>query len=64
MMFAQSARAAAHLAAAALGWRPQEFWQATPAELATALGVDAAPAAAPVDAGWLAGLMEQFPDGR
>lgn len=25
------------LAAATLGWRPQEFWQATPAELSNAL---------------------------
>jgi len=27
------------LAARALGWRPAEFWAATPAELAAALGV-------------------------
>jgi uncharacterized phage protein (TIGR02216 family) len=62
-MFADAARAAAHVAAAILGWRPQEFWAATPAELITALGLDTAPAAAPVNAGTLAGLMEKFPDG-
>lgn len=62
-MFGDAARAAAHVAAAALGWRPHEFWAATPAELITALGLDTAPIAAPVNAGVLAGLMEKFPDG-
>lgn len=62
-MFAETARRAAHVAAHVLGWRPDEFWAATPAELVTALGLDAAPADAPVNAGLLAGLMEQFPDG-
>ena len=61
--FADAARRAAHGAAMALGWRPHEFWAATPAELVTALGLDDAPAAAPVDGGMLAALMEQFPDG-
>lgn len=31
------------LAAQMLGWRPCEFWQATPSELAAALGDPAAP---------------------
>ncbi|WP_156254364.1 phage tail assembly chaperone [Sandarakinorhabdus oryzae] len=62
-MFADAARHAAHVAARVLGWRPEEFWAATPAELVTALGLDAARANAPVDAGLLAGLMEQYPDG-
>jgi uncharacterized phage protein (TIGR02216 family) len=62
-MFGEAARAAAHLAAAMLGWRPAEFWAATPAELITALGLDVAPASAPVDGGALARLMERFPDG-
>lgn len=63
MMFADAARSAAHVAAAVLGWLPHEFWAATPAELVTALGLDVPPAEAPVNAGLLAGLMEQFPDG-
>jgi hypothetical protein len=61
-MFADAARRAAHVAAAALGWRPLEFWAATPAELVTALGLDAAPQP-PADARKLAALMEAFPDG-
>jgi uncharacterized phage protein (TIGR02216 family) len=63
-MFAEAALRAAHLAAAALGWRPDEFWAATPAELVTALGLDAPPADSPVGAGVLAELMERYPDGR
>ncbi|WP_439547269.1 phage tail assembly chaperone [Sandarakinorhabdus sp.] len=62
MTFADAARRAAHVAAAVLGWRPGEFWAATPAELLTALGLDTAPAA-PADAAKLAALMEAFPDG-
>jgi uncharacterized phage protein (TIGR02216 family) len=34
----------ARLAARALGWRPAEFWAATPAELDAILADDAAPA--------------------
>ncbi|OYW15753.1 MAG: hypothetical protein B7Y82_05255 [Sphingomonadales bacterium 32-65-25] len=62
-MFSDAARRAAHVAAAALGWRPYEFWAATPAELVTALGLDAPPADAPVDGSALAALMERYPDG-
>lgn len=61
-MFADAARRAAHVAAAVLGWRPAEFWAATPAELATALGLDAPPSSAVVDASALRGMMETFPD--
>lgn len=38
MTFAASAARLAGLAARALGWRPDEFWAATPAELALSLG--------------------------
>jgi uncharacterized phage protein (TIGR02216 family) len=62
MSFADAARRAAHVAAMVLGWRPAEFWAATPAELVTALGLDT-PAEAPADAAKLAALMEAFPDG-
>lgn len=64
MTFADAARRAAHVAATALGWRPDDFWGATPAELRTALGLDEPPASAAVDAGGLAALMEQYPDER
>ena len=62
MTFADAARRAAHVAAAVLGWRPHEFWAATPAELVTALGLDA-PVDTPADAGLLTDMMEKFPDG-
>ncbi|MDB5702173.1 MAG: hypothetical protein JWL66_2372 [Sphingomonadales bacterium] len=63
--FAASARRLAGLAGALLGWRPDEFWAATPDELSAvfeALGgggtVDAPP-----DASELARLKEMYPDG-
>jgi len=55
--------AAARLSAAAsilLGWRPEEFWSATPAELAAALqfpGAGDAPDVATIEA-----LKQRFPD--
>ena len=36
--FGTGALRLAHLAARLLGWRPGEFWAATPAELAACLG--------------------------
>lgn len=47
-------------AARRLGWRPHEFWAATPAELAAALGLHAAGAASdqPLDRLTLQRLME------
>jgi uncharacterized phage protein (TIGR02216 family) len=48
---------------ALLGWRPEEFWKATPAELAAVLGALGGPSGDGVDAGDLARLMERFPDG-
>lgn len=60
--FAAAAARLAGLAGALLGWRPDEFWKATPAELASVLA-----AMAPEEAGAsscdLARLMEMFPDG-
>ncbi len=60
--FGAAALRAAHLAAAALGWAPAQFWGATPAELRTALGLDVAPQAV-LDRAVLDRLMEAFPDG-
>lgn len=45
--FAASALRLCGLAAQGLGWRPAEFWSATPGELAAAL----APPAIPADTG-------------
>lgn len=60
--FGTAAVRAAHLAGATLGWAPQHFWAATPAELRTALGLDVE-AQAVLDRAALAKLMEAFPDG-
>jgi hypothetical protein len=59
--FGDAARRACHGAALLLGWRPDDFWAATPAELMSCLGQDQ-PADARADAGLLARMMEQFPD--
>jgi hypothetical protein len=62
--FAIRAARLAGIAGALLGWRPEEFWAATPAELQTifqALAGDSAEAGA--GGGDLARLMEMFPDG-
>lgn len=62
-MFADGARVLAGQAGLLLGWRPQDFWAATPEDLAIALGA-LRPAGEPVaDAAMLAQLKEQFPDG-
>ncbi len=52
-----AARLSGH-AAQLLGWRPAEFWQATPAEFAAALAPPAA-LAAPLSRTDLNRLMEQ-----
>jgi len=58
--FVDAAVQAARLAAT-LGWSPDAFWSATPADLHLALGlVDAEPA---LDAAALRLLMEALPDG-
>lgn len=48
-----------------LGWRPDEFWAATPAELAAIVQgfADEAPGGVPAARSDLSALMEQFPDG-
>lgn len=66
MIFRQSARRLAGHAALLLGWRPDEFWNATPDELDTALAA-AVPwtdgAATPLDRAALQRLAEMNPDG-
>lgn len=63
--FAEAAGRLAGVAGWLLGWRPDEFWRATPAELAAVLraarGEDGAEEAG-VDGGELARLMAVMPD--
>lgn len=54
--FGPRAQRLARLAARFLGWRPAEFWAATPAELITILVDDAAPA--PLTGADLTRMME------
>lgn len=60
--FADAALVLAGVAARLLGWRPQEFWQATPDELAAALTVPGDPVAAPPSPEAIAALRVLFPD--
>lgn len=61
-MFAATAARLAGLSGALLGWRPDEFWRATPAELEAILAA-LAPSPDAADPALLARLKEQFPDG-
>ncbi|OYY90513.1 MAG: hypothetical protein B7Y45_07835 [Sphingomonas sp. 28-66-16] len=63
-MWAETAARLAGVAGAVLGWRPADFWAATPAELA-AIGVALAgeTGAPPPDRATIDRLMEMFPDG-
>jgi len=62
--FAEGARRLAGVAGWLLGWRPDEFWRATPAELAAVLGAALGEGAVEVgvDGGELARLMGVMPD--
>ncbi|QBM77394.1 phage tail assembly chaperone [Sphingomonas sp. AAP5] len=64
--FADAAARLAGLAGAVLGWSPDSFWRATPAELAGVVAVLRGGDAAvdPPDAATRARLQEAFPDGR
>lgn len=62
--FTQSAAHWAGLAARLLGWRPDEFWRATPTEMATALTDPAEPQATqPPNRDQIARMMERDTDG-
>lgn len=62
--FERCAARLAGLAGLLLGWRPAEFWAATPAELACVLGaMDAGGVNVPVNGNDLDRLKEMFPDG-
>jgi hypothetical protein len=62
--FAASAGRLAGLAAVLAGWRPDEFWRATPAELeAVLIALSGGGEGAPAGSGDVARLQEMFPDG-
>jgi len=52
----------AGLMARVAGWRPAEFWAATPADVAAVLGGWSEAADAGVDGAALVAMMEQCPD--
>jgi len=62
-VFSEAAARLAGIAGALLGWRPEEFWTATPAELAAVLGAMSGGEGATAGAADLARLKEMFPDG-
>lgn len=59
--FGRSAQLLAGHMARLLGWRPDEFWRATPAELAAVLGPPD-PTACPLDRATFDQLMERDND--
>lgn len=59
--FGESAATLCGIASTLLGWRPGEFWAATPAELAAALLPPGA-VAEPVAPDLVAELRRRFPD--
>lgn len=60
--FSDSAGRLAGLAGALLGWRPDEFWRATPAELGAVLRAMAEGDGEAASRSDLERLMERFPD--
>jgi uncharacterized phage protein (TIGR02216 family) len=60
--FSEAAGRLAGLAGALLGWRPDEFWRATPAELGAVLGAMTGPGEECTSRSDLERLMERFPD--
>ena len=62
-LFRSRAIRLAGLTGAMLGWRPDEFWAATPAELATIFDALTPRGEVPPTQGDVARLKEQFPDG-
>lgn len=61
-MFSDGAARLAGLAGAVLGWRPAEFWAATPAELAGVLRAMTGEGEAGVSPAELERLRGMFPD--
>lgn len=63
LLFSYATTRLAALAAQVLGWRPDEFWAATPAELALSLGLPEAAEAPPSRAEILA-MIEREQNAR
>lgn len=62
--FAGAARRLAGVAGVVLGWAPDAFWRATPAELGAVVAAIAGEhGEAPPDPATIARLREAFPDG-
>ncbi len=59
--FSEAALQLAGQTSVLLGWRPDDFWSATPAELATILSA-MSPTADAADGSILQHLMKEFPD--
>jgi uncharacterized phage protein (TIGR02216 family) len=59
--FGVAAARLCHVASVVLGWRPGEFWNATPAELRLALQAPAAAVDSP-DRATIEALRRHFPD--
>ena len=62
MTFGDGAARLSGAAAMLLGWRPGEFWEATPAELGSALRLNGE--AEGPDGETIADLMRRFPDDK
>lgn len=63
MTFADRSAELAGQIPARFGWTPEQFWNATPAELVAILKALIPPHEAVFDSTLLTALMEQFPDG-
>ena len=61
--FAEAARELAGQTALLLGWRPPDFWAATPAELAAIFAVQASIATPSLSREHLTTMLEQDRDG-
>lgn len=60
--YAEFARLAARVATGVLGWSPDQFWSATPAELRLAIEGRLGSAPATLGTAELERLMREFPD--
>lgn len=63
MTFAENAARLSGYCAWVLGWRPADFWNATPCELASILSAATIECGTPPVAADIQKLMELFPDG-
>jgi uncharacterized phage protein (TIGR02216 family) len=61
-VFSESAARLAGIAGALLGWRPDEFWRATPAELGAVLAAMIGTQEGGVSSDDMRRLVERFPD--